>query len=354
MGELSNKQDTIDLRKIFRLLLSKRRSFVKMWCIVAVLSCIWIFPQPRFYRCEVSLAPEASGEDLAGGLSSIASSFGFNLGGMMGSDAIYPSLYPDLFESPEFLVSLFDIQIQTIDGNIQTDYRTYLKKHQKKNWLTQPFKWMKKKVTDLFEKKREGTGGGAAGINYFHLSTDDYNLMLKLQDIVSCTNDKKTDVTTITVEDQDPLVSALLADSIRVRLQRFIIDYRTRKARLDCAYYQNLVDSALVEYEEASKAYSAFCDAHINIQSKAYSQMSDALENEKDIKLQTYNAMCAQLQAYKAKVQERTPAFTVLKSATVPIKPAGPKRVLFVLGMLILSTFCYSFWLSRRELHFIF
>ena len=41
----------------------------------------------------------------------------------------------------------------------------------------------------------------------------------------------------------------------------------------------------------------------------------------------------------QAKIQERTPAFTVLKCATVPIKPAGPKRMIFVTIIMIIS-FC--------------
>ena len=57
--------------------------------------------------------------------------------------------------------------------------------------------------------------------------------------------------------------------------------------------------------------------------------------------------MCTQLEAMKAKLQERTPAFTTLKSATVPIKPAGPKRMIFVAGMLILGTIVTSLWLVR-------
>jgi uncharacterized protein involved in exopolysaccharide biosynthesis len=44
-----------------------------------------------------------------------------------------------------------------------------------------------------------------------------------------------------------------------------------------------------------------------------------------------------QLQAAIAKIQERTPAFTVIKGAEVPIKPSGPKRMIFVLGMLFLT-----------------
>ena len=54
--------------------------------------------------------------------------------------------------------------------------------------------------------------------------------------------------------------------------------------------------------------------------------------------MQTYNIISTQLDAAKAKVQERTPAFTILQNATIPAKPAAPKRMIFVLTMLILST----------------
>ena len=62
------------------------------------------------------------------------------------------------------------------------------------------------------------------------------------------------------------------------------------------------------------------------------------MENDMQLKYNTYTTLNTQLQAAKAKVQERTPAFTVIKGADVPIKPTGPKRMLFVLGMLFLTT----------------
>ena len=70
------------------------------------------------------------------------------------------------------------------------------------------------------------------------------------------------------------------------------------------------------------------------------------------LKYNAYTAMTTQYQAAKAKVQERTPAFTVVKGAAVPIKAAKPKRMLFVLGMLVLAFFITTFGIIRKELHF--
>lgn len=345
---MEKEKRTIDLKAVFLILWNRRKLFFKVVPIVFIVSCIYIFPQPRYYSAEVSLAPEASGAELGGGLASIASSFGFNLGGLAGNDAIYPTLYPELFESPEFLVSLLDIQVKTLDGEICCDYYTYLKDHQKKNPYTLPFsslsEWLSTKKEEEPNKK----------LDAFHLSEKDYNLVLSMQDKIKCSNDKRTDVTTIRVEAQDPLVCALLADSISARLQNFIIRYRTSKARLDLEYYQQLSDSALIEYNVAGARYSAFCDANKNMSQQSVLTRKSQLQTEFDLKQTTYQAYQAQVQAMKSKVQEKTPAFTVLKSSIVPVRASGPKRVIFVLTMCFLATVGLAFWLCRKELHLTF
>lgn len=355
MEEKIDSAKIIDLQKVWQIIKEKKKVFYRVWIITFVLSCVWIFPQPRYYEATVSLAPETGGADIAGGLSSLASSFGFNMSGKETADAIYPMLYPELFESPEFTVGLLDINVKTLDGEVNTDYYTYLKNHQQKNWLTKPFVDARKWVEKLFEESDPGVVGGTVqGISAFRMSKRDYAIITTIQDNITCSVDKKTDVTTITVRDQDALVCATLADSVKQRLQDFIIKYRTSKARLDVEYYQHLTDSARSEYERAVKEYSTFCDTHKDVIFQSYLSKRDELEEGMQMRLATYRAMNTQLEAMQAKVQECTPAFTTLKSAIVPLKPAGPKRMLFIVGMLILVSFGTAIYLVRKELHFSF
>lgn len=348
----SNQQRIIDIAKIARELWAKKRIFVKVWVVTFVLSCIWIFPQPRYYTCDVALAPEMSGEDM-GGLSSIASSFGFNIGGMSGQDAIYPELYPELFDSPEFIVGLYGIYIKTMDkegeGSIQTSYYTYIRDYQKKNWLMRPFIWIKSRISNLVSPK-EPASKNIADINPVMMNYNDYLLMQIIMKKISCTVDKKTSVITISVKDQDPLVCTLMADSVKAHLQDFIIRYRTSKAKEDVAHYQQMRDSAEVEYNKAMERYSNFCDSHKDAILQVYQSERDKLESDLSMKQNTLTAMETQLQATKVKLQEKTPAFTTLKSAIVPIKPAGPKRVIFVAMMLVLSSIVLSVWLTRKDI----
>ena len=352
MDNNSNSQgQVIDLSKIFHILWHRRRTFYKIWAWTFVLSCIWIFPQPRYYSSEVKLAPEMSGDQSFGGLANVASSFGFDLGGTGGQDAIYPELYPELFKNPEFIVGLYGIHVTTKEGDISTDYFTYMKKHQKKNPLTWPFRYVMGKVKALLsEEDKTPRADGAKGINPFMMNRKDYDLMQSIISKINCSVDKKSFVISINVEDQDPLISATMADSVKMHLQDFIIQYRTSKAIKDVAYYQHMRDSAEAEYNFSMERYSRFCDTHRGITLQTYQSQRDKLESDLALKQNSLSVMETQLQSSKLKLQEKTPAFTTLKSATVPVKPAGPKRMTFVAGMLFLVTIVGGIWMVRKEI----
>lgn len=348
---MEQNKDIIDLSEVYKQLLKKKKAFFIMWPIVFALSCLWIFPEPRFYKCDVTLAPEMTGEDLGGGLASVASQFGVNIGGGAGSDAIYPTLYPDVLSSNEFIINLLKIKIKTSDNSYAGDYYTYMTKHQKKNWLKQPFKKMTAGIGSLFVKKDSSlTKSKGTSMNAFQMSKKDYDLVQGLKQKITCNVDKKTEVITITVQDQDALVSAIMADSVRQHLQNFITQYRTNKARIDVLHYQSLMQQAQKEYEASVKTYSSYCDANQDVQLQSFMSKRDELENEMQLKFNTYSAIRTQLEAMKAKLQEKTPAFTILQNATVPVKPAGPKRMIFILGMCIMATFALAFWLTRKSL----
>jgi uncharacterized protein involved in exopolysaccharide biosynthesis len=321
-----------------------------VWVITFLLSCLWILPQPRYYTTEVSVAPESADAKEVGSLASLASNFGVNIGNGSG-DAIYPQLYPDLFESTKFIVGLLDIKVKTKDGEIETDYFTYMKDHQKKNILFLPFLSLKKWVTSLFaDKEEEIPGKDGKRFNPFELSKVTTGIIKKVQKNIQCTYSRTTDVVTIEVTDQDPLVCALLADSIKQHLQDFVTEYRTKKSRIDVEYYDKLTAEAKAGYDKARMKYAAFSDASTNVSLRSIELKMQDMENDMQAKYNIYTAMSTRLEAAMAKVQENTPAFTELKNATVPIKPAGPKRMIFVAAMLFLATCGTIVHLYRKEL----
>ena len=82
------------LAEAAQILNRKKKTYVKILAATFILSCVIILPQPRYYTCEVKLAPEWGSDASTGGIGSLAATFGFDLSSMQSSDAIYPMLYP--------------------------------------------------------------------------------------------------------------------------------------------------------------------------------------------------------------------------------------------------------------------
>ena len=57
----------------------------------------------------------------------------------------------------------------------------------------------------------------------------------------------------------------------------------------------------------------------------------------------------AQLLQAEAKVQEETPAFTTLQSATVPVKKAGPSRSKICIVWMFLAFLVVTAWVFYKE-----
>lgn len=348
---MSTDNQTVSARNIFNKLWAKKYLFLKVWVITFILSAAYIVPQPRTYSSSILLAPEIASGDEMGGLSAIASSFGFNFGEGSSVDAIYPTLYPDLLASNDFIVNLFDVQIKTIDGKIQTDLYTYMLKHQKTTFYKRPFYWAKRQFKNLIDKQRTGGGADGGKIDASFLTEEQFNIVENLKSNIICNVDQLTSVISIKVNAQDPLVAANLADSVCAKLQKFITEYRTSKARVDVEHYEALVKDAQESYEKAQKEFSDFCDSHKNMTSQAVLSKRDKLEIESSMALSKYQAMSAQAENAKHKLQEKTPAFTTLQNASVPLRPSAPKRVFFCLGMLLLATIITSFKILKSELY---
>lgn len=342
------KTQPLDIHKIIGTLWKRKMLYVKVVPAVVVVTYLLTLLFPRYYTCTVELAPESDGASASGSLSSIASSFG--LGGLSklagNNDAISPLLYPDLLSSPDFIVKLFPVEVQTADKEVKTNYYDYVKTYRKKSV---PEKYILGPIVNMLAKKDTAKFSGTDKVQVRKLSKTQKELAMAISSFIKCSIDKKTDAISITVKDTDPEVCATIADAVLVQLQNFIIDYRTSKARNDYRYYKKLCDNAKQEYEKSRQRYAYFSDVNTDATMQAIRSKIEDLENEMQLRYNTYTAMAAQAQAAEAKIQENTPAFTPIQSASVPFKPDGPKRTLISLIMGVISVLVISSWLLIKN-----
>ena len=339
------KENILDLTKIVPMLLKKRKLYV--YCILGaiIFSLAFVFTIPRYYTCKVMLAPEASTDN---GLSSLMSSFGFGNADKT-DDAISPKLYPDLMASNDFIVSMFPVEITTMDGELTTTYYDYLLHHNKRTWyetlLGKMMKAMNTKKASINGKALEGRTFSPA----FLLSNEQHGIAGVITSQIQYNYDKKSGVIAVTVTDQDPLVCALIADTVSSRLQDFIMDYRTKKARNDLEYILRIYAQAKTEYEESNDKYVAAVDANWDIVNETAKARLEALSSDKTLKYQTFSAVTQKLEAARAKLQEATPVITVLQGSSVPQKPAGPKRIFITLILIFVACFVCSAYIIVKD-----
>lgn len=336
-----NNKEVIDLRDVVLKIWRKRRLFYWVWLATFILSCLYILPVPRTYNASVSVAPESTNTMQGNSLTSIANSLGFDMGGAQTTDAFYPGIYPEVMASNEFILNMMKVKVKTADGRVQTDYYHYLLSHRKYAFYKIPMKWVRrtiKKLTEGSKAKNQGAEGNGNEMNTFYMSEIQSGLFGLARKSITCDVDKKTGIININVTDQDPLVCALIADSARLHLQDYITRYRTSKARIDYEYYLKLTNEAHEDYVQAMRQYDIYCDSHLNTTLQAERSKREKLENDLNMKLNTYNSMNTHLVAAKAKIQECTPVFSLLQGPSVPNKPSKPKRMIFVAGMLFFAS----------------
>ena len=277
------------------------------------------------------------------GLASLASSFGVNLGnGGVGTEALFPTLYPDLMNSVDFKTSLFHVKVTREEDNKTFTYYDYLMNEQKSPWWSAAMKG----IFSLFGSKEEEK---EQKVNPFRLTRKQANIVKAINKNIVCDVDKKTMVITINVTDQNPVICAMMADTVKTRLQKFITEYRTSKARVDLEYNKKIAAETKTRYEKARQKYTEFADANQDIILQTVRQKQTDLENEMQLQYNAYTQVAAQLMAAEAKVQQETPAFTTLQSATVPVLKAGPKRAQMCLIFVFLAFLGTTGWILYKE-----
>lgn len=122
-----------------------------LYTFVFVFMCLGVvvaLTQQKMYTANVILAPEATSMGMSQNLSDIASMIGIGSSGNGNNiDAIYPDIYPEIFASSNFIITLFDIPVN-VNGVSKTYYR-----HIKEDTKTSIFSYPKIWILKLFTKK---------------------------------------------------------------------------------------------------------------------------------------------------------------------------------------------------------
>lgn len=330
----------IDLLDILRKIIVIRKTIYKAAGIGLVIGLIVAISIPKQYTVRVTLSPEM-GTAKGGGLSSFAASFlgsGTSMG--EGTDALNASMSAEIVSSTPFLLELLNLKVP-VSNEDNITLSTYLEKESSPWWVyifgfpnivigevKSLFANEEIKVTTFANNMNQGT---------IELSEKELQKVDALKRRIAASVDKKTSMTSVTVTLQNPKVAAIIADSVVKKLQEYIIDYRTTKAKEDCIYLEKLYKERQQEYYVTQKKYANYIDSHENIILQSIRAEQERLQNDMSLAYQVYSQVANQLQVARAKIQEEKPVFAIVEPAVIPLMPSSSGMKIYVLAFICLS-----------------
>ncbi len=345
-------KDGMDLNDIFKRIRQGRVTIYRSLGVAFVMALLIVLLTPKKYTTKVMLLSETSTKNGASGLlGQLGSLSGMNLDNLVGlnlnssgsADVLLPEVYPDVVSSTPFLLDVMHQTITDSKGSKPMTVSDYLKKHSKPSIIgriVRIFKSSDKKNNPLPLFKN---GSNAV----LHLSKEQSDRLKALRDMIQI-NVRKPDnklmsgdskILSVEVEAHDPLVSALLADSVVSCLKRYVINYNTHKAKKDYEFVSGQFKKSRENYYAAQQKLGNFMDSHANVILATVGIERERLQKENNLYAGVYTTLAQMKEKAKIQVQDHTPVFTIIEPAKVPIRKSAPKTTLIVLGFLLVGGF---------------
>lgn len=343
------EEQEIDLLELAKKLWVRRKMFYKALGGALVVGLVIAFSIPKEYSVTVTLAPEST-RRTSSSLASVAAMMGLgNLASSSESDALNILFFPDILASNPFALELYNMPVKPVESDTVMALNEYMGRAKRPWWssvMGLPGK-MIGGIISLFSVKENEQINDT--LNPFKLTKVENGRVGAIKNAMVADVDKKTGFTSITVTMQDAVVAATVADSVVVKLQSYVTDYRTKKAAVDCDYWEKLYKEKQKEYYEAQQRYANYADENKSLFTQRSKIEGERLQNEMNLAFEMYNQMATQLQMAQGKLQEAKPVFAVVQPATVPLKPSAPSKMLILVGCLFLAFVGTAGWILFGE-----
>ena len=296
------------------------------WRIYAIVSCVALLLAlviahsiPKEYSSQIKLADESKEVDLLIGLNSYAA---WARGAIDDNRGIrHPEVYYQLVSTREFAEEMSQVKVE----NYETDYLHYLEEHHRKPWWESLFTWLKSET----DPKEE--------------------IIDIIQSNIRSQVSPRYYTVVIQVSDQDPLVAAMMVDSVKSHLQKRLANEARLRAFRELVNVREEMEDAEKRYKAAQEAYTRFSDSNNDLSSPRAMSMEDHLLKEYEIAFSKYNKECEQYRRTKAFVDRFTYSFAVVQNATTALKPSRPATTGYVLSFLVMGIIFTTWSILLRE-----
>lgn len=342
VNQEDNGEISINFGEIFRTLKAYKILIASFAVIFAAIGAIYSLSLPNEYVSNAKLLPELDSKSSAsgglGGLKSLAGLAGVDIGAGLGggSEAIRPDLYPNIVQSAPLLREVLKAKIFSTKHKKWQTVLDYLSEKQD----TAPLDFGNE-IEDEEEPdfKLDKVPGNALSSDLIKLNKTERAAIKKLREVVKLEIDKKSGVISLSTKLTNAVAAANITSLVQHYLTKYIIDYRTQKARKELTFLDKRLTEARERYNQSLFTLSAYRDQNMNLFLNVARDREKKLEYEVDIAYNMYSTLSGQYEEAKMKLHRETPVFKVLEPAQVAVKKDGPVRSIITIGFMFAGIF---------------
>lgn len=313
----------------------------RKWVISAMIAGLVIglfvaFLTPKTYKVSTTMLPQSESESSMGKISSLASLAGFDLDLSDLDSDLSPILYPQIVESAPFMLELMNkpFTFKKVDHPVSL-YEYYM--HIKKPSLFEYVRQFTVGLPSYLKSKIKGKGEILAVKNGGPIVVTEEQAMLmeSLEGCVELSINKKEGYLTLTCYMTEPLLTAQVAEEALNLLQKYIVNFKTKKATEQLAFIEQRFAEKKADCIKAQERLASFRDRNWHVSTASALAEQERLQNDYDIANSVYSELAKSLEQSKIQVKRQTPAFAVIKPVVVPIQKDSPHRVKIILISII-------------------
>lgn len=349
--EKANSQKlNIDILPLLAKLYHKKLFVCTFSIAFGILGIIVALTSDRKYTASEVVVPEQE-QDMKSSLMNSLSSF-MDISTAVGSEegAYNVTIFPEMASSKPFLASLLKVKVipsPKKKGNMSGN-DTKQKPVTLYDYYTDPSKMslserLIESVAKMIHFTKMDSLENSKAINFTHFTKKQEGLIKLLDKSTDIVINKKTGITTISFTIDDPFIAQQMADTISVRLQQMVTDYKTIKAKEKLAYYTKMSKEARIHLLHLQKRYAAAADENFFVQLQSVKGNIDRLEQDAILAENAYSTIEKQRISAEMELQDKKPVFVVLEPAVYPNK-ANSSRAIVVIMYGMLGFILSSIW----------
>lgn len=330
----NSKALDIDVLPLLAKLYHKKLFVTGLTFAFAVFGVVMALTADRMYTASEIVVPEQE-QDMKSSLMNSLSSF-MDLSSATGSDegAYNVTIFPEMASSKPFLASLLNVKVVPSAKKNGKDVSSP-KPVTLFDYYTDPKKMsVKEKVIGAIAKalrlSKVDSLEQSKRIDFTRFTKKQEKLIKLLDKNTDIVINKKTGITTISFTIDDPYIAQQMADTISVRLQQMVTDYKTLKAKQKLDYYTKMAKEARLHLISLQKRYAAAADENFFVQLQSVKGNIDRLEQDAILAENAYSTIEKQRITAEMELQDKKPVFVILEPAIYPNK-ANSSRMMVVL-----------------------